>query len=184
MEPRLCLCQYPPSSQYWVDIIQNHQPEPCWIITIVYPCHVMACIVELATLVWNATIGRIFICWCLRRRHILHYSNHGYSDSGYDLQAGWQLNLSALSHLPGRQNCGLRMCRKCRERFPHHRRLAVPTCITVRVWRTCRDACRDCSLETFFEVGGGENVPGIPGECASRNFAYLVRDPYQHHSYQ
>ena len=27
------------------------------------------------------------------------------------------------------------------------------------------------------EVGGGENVPVIPGTCATRNFAYLVRGP-------
>ena len=27
------------------------------------------------------------------------------------------------------------------------------------------------------EIGGGENVPGIPGACATRNFAYMVRDP-------
>ena len=27
-----------------------------------------------------------------------------------------------------------------------------------------------------FEVGGGENVPGIPG--ANRNFTYLARGPY------
>ena len=26
--------------------------------------------------------------------------------------------------------------------------------------------------------GGGDNVPGIPGACATRNFAYLVRGPY------
>ena len=25
--------------------------------------------------------------------------------------------------------------------------------------------------------GGGENVPGIPGACATRNFTYLARDP-------
>ena len=28
-----------------------------------------------------------------------------------------------------------------------------------------------------FEVGGGGNVPGIPGACATRHFAYLVRGP-------
>ena len=28
--------------------------------------------------------------------------------------------------------------------FPRHRGLAIPTCITARAWRTCRDACRDC----------------------------------------
>ena len=29
-----------------------------------------------------------------------------------------------------------------------------------------------------FEVDGGENVPGIPGECASRNITYLARGPW------
>ena len=28
-----------------------------------------------------------------------------------------------------------------------------------------------------FKVDGGENVPGIPGACATRNFTYLVRSP-------
>ena len=37
----------------------------------------------------------------------------------------------------------VRMRRECRERFPYHRRLAIPTSITARAWRTCRDACRD-----------------------------------------
>ena len=37
----------------------------------------------------------------------------------------------------------VRMRWECREGFPHHRRLAIPTCITARVWRTCRDACWD-----------------------------------------
>ena len=27
------------------------------------------------------------------------------------------------------------------------------------------------------KLGGGENVPGIPGACATRNFTYLVRGP-------
>ena len=34
-----------------------------------------------------------------------------------------------------------------------------------------------------FEVGGAENVPGIPGECTTRNFAYLVRGPWQSDSH-
>ena len=37
-------------------------------------------------------------------------------------------------------------------------------------------ACWDRQLAVFF-VGGGENVPGIPGVCATRNFTYLVRGP-------
>ena len=44
----------------------------------------------------------------------------------------------------------------CTERFRHHRGLAIPTCITARAWRTCRDACRDRWLAVSFEVGGGE----------------------------
>ena len=31
---------------------------------------------------------------------------------------------------------------------------------------------------TSFEVGGGENVPGIPCACETRNFTYLVRGPW------
>ena len=40
------------------------------------------------------------------------------------------------------ENCGLRMRRECRERFPRLRGSAIPTCITARALRTCRDACR------------------------------------------
>ena len=42
--------------------------------------------------------------------------------------------------LPDTQNCGLRMCRECRERFPRPRRLAIPACIKARASRACRDA--------------------------------------------
>ena len=72
----------------------------------------------------------------------------------------------------------VRMRRECRERFPRHRRWAIPTCITARASRTCRDACRDRQLAVSFEIGGGENVPGIPGACATCNFTYLVRGPW------
>ena len=62
---------------------------------------------------------------------------------------------------------------ECRECFPRHRGLAIPTYIT------CRDACRDRQQAVSYEVGGGQNVPGIPGACTARNFAYLVRGPSQ-----
>ena len=32
-------------------------------------------------------------------------------------------------------------------------------------------------IAVSFEVGGGKNVPGIPGACATRNFSYLARGP-------
>ena len=76
--------------------------------------------------------------------------------------------------LPDTQNCRLRMRR---ERFPRHRlqmKLLVSdpgmhhgTCDTHVPW--CMPGSRT--------PGGGENVPGIPGACATRNFAYLVRGP-------
>ena len=52
-------------------------------------------------------------------------------------------------------NLRVRMRRKCRERFPRHHRQAIPTCITARASRTCRDACRDRQLTVSFEIGGG-----------------------------
>ena len=75
------------------------------------------------------------------------------------------------------QNCGLCMRRECRERFPRHRLQWKPlvsdpgmhhgTCVTHVPW----------SMTGSLTRGGGESVPGIPGACATRNFAYLVRGP-------
>ena len=66
------------------------------------------------------------------------------------------------------------MRRKCRERFPRHllkgtRRASDPsthhgTCVTHVLW---------CTLGSLTR-GGGQNVTDIPGECATRNFSYLV----------
>ena len=52
--------------------------------------------------------------------------------------------------------------------------LAIPACITARASRTCPDACRDRLTR-----GGGENVPGIPGACATRKVTYLARGPWR-----
>ena len=77
--------------------------------------------------------------------------------------------------IPDTWHYGLCMRRECRERIPRHSGLAIPTCITASAWRICRDVCRDRYLAVSFDVGGGENVPGIPGACATRNFTYLAR---------
>ena len=42
------------------------------------------------------------------------------------------------------------------------------TCVTHVPWCTSGSLTRD----------GGENVPGIPGACATRHFAYLARGPW------
>ena len=69
------------------------------------------------------------------------------------------------------------MRRDCRERFPRDQlqgktQVSDPgmhhgTCVTHVSW---------CMPGSLF-CGGGENVPGIPGACATRNFTYLVRGP-------
>ena len=80
---------------------------------------------------------------------------------------------NAMGLLPDTQNCGLRIRRECRERFPRHRGFAILTYITARAW------CKPGSLTSSFLSSRwrGENVPGIPGACATRNFAHLVRGP-------
>ena len=62
--------------------------------------------------------------------------------------------------------------------FSRHHGLAITTCNTARVWRTCRGACRDRQLAVSFEVCGGENLPDIPGACTTCNFTYLVKIPW------
>ena len=69
------------------------------------------------------------------------------------------------------------MHRECRERFPCHRLQRKPlvsdpgmhhgTCVSHVPW------CMSGSLTR----GGGGNVPGILGACATRNFTYLARGP-------
>ena len=51
-----------------------------------------------------------------------------------------------------------------RERFPRHRLQMKPP-------------VSDPGMPGSLPRGGGENVPGIPGACATRNFMYLVRGP-------
>ena len=87
----------------------------------------------------------------------------------------------SMGLLQDTQNRGLLMCRECWERFPNHRRQRKPivsdpginhgTCVTHVPW---------CMLGSL-NRGGMENVPGIPGACATRNITYLVRGPYNNH---
>ena len=79
---------------------------------------------------------------------------------------------------PDTQNCGLCVRWECRERFPRHRLQRKPPvsdpgmhhgmCVMHVPW--CMSGSLTC--------GGGENIPGIPGACTTRNFAYLVRGPW------
>ena len=63
-----------------------------------------------------------------------HFSTH----SGYQIPKKYNWPMGRM-----RKNNGLRISRECRECFPRHSGLAIPTCITARAWCTCRDACRN-----------------------------------------
>ena len=70
----------------------------------------------------------------------------------------------------------VRMRRECREHFPRvsDRDMHHGTCVTHMPW------CMPESLTSgiFWKSAVGENVPGIPGACTTRNFTYLVRGPW------
>ena len=75
--------------------------------------------------------------------------------------------------IPDTQNCGCACARNAGNVFPAtdfqgNRYLAPPACITARALRMCRDAW------SLTPPDDRENVSGIPGASATRNFAYLV----------
>ena len=53
--------------------------------------------------------------------------------------------------------------------FPRHRGLAIPTCITARAWRTCRDASRDRWLAFPLKSVAGKTFPAIPTHVQPAN---------------
>ena len=77
--------------------------------------------------------------------------------------------------LPGTQDCRLRMRRECRERFPRHRNrlLAIPICITARVWCTCRDVCRDRNPQIY--VSGKRPIEQIVLKGISKSDREMIR---------
>ena len=61
------------------------------------------------------------------------------------------------------------MRREWRERFPRHRGIAIPTCITARAPRTQNvrhaRAVMHAGIAISFEVGGGETFPVFPAQA-------------------
>ena len=100
---------------------------------------------------------------------IIRRSNHNES------WRKWNAESKPMGFFPDTSNFGLRMRRECRERFPRYRLQRKPlvsdpgmhhrTCVTHVPWCMSGSQAR----------GGGGNVPGIPGACATRNFTYLAR---------
>ena len=112
-----------------------------------------------------------FDCHCATKTHVIskQYSDrcwvimrHWHNGHGASIPWSWQRPVW-YGPLARCENCRLRMCRECQERFPRHCGLAILTCITAHAWRTCRDAYRDCYLAASFEVSGGEETfPAFP----------------------
>ena len=67
------------------------------------------------------------------------------------------------------------MRRECRERFPRHWSQMKPLISDPGMHPgTCVTHVPRCMSGSLIS-GGGENVPGIPGASATRNFTYLAR---------
>ena len=71
--------------------------------------------------------------------------------------------------LPDTRICAMCMRRECRERFPRHQHQRKPLVsdhgMHHGTW---------CMSGTLTR-GGGENLPGIPGACATLDFTHLAR---------
>ena len=89
----------------------------------------------------------------------------------------WRRDNRTMGLLPDTWNCRLHMRQEYRELFPRHQcemklRVSDPTkhhgrCVMHVPW----------CMSGLLTRGGGENVPGIPGACTTRNFTYLARCP-------
>ena len=92
-------------------------------------------------------------------------------------QNEYMITMDVLAEL---WNCGWRMLRKCRKRFPQHRLQRKPLVSDSGMHHgKCVTHVPPC-MSGSLTRGGGENVPGIPGAWATRNFAHLVRSPCTH----
>ena len=107
--------------------------------------------------------------WFLCNRHFYHKDPTIFRNSSV-----W----SRMGLLRDTSNYGLRMHRECLGRFSRHRLQRKSLVSALHASRHVRHA------RVVMHVGianprCGENVPGIPGACATRNFPYLVRGPWR-----
>ena len=127
---------------------------------------------------WPLSATRVWGIWSANLNNVIRSEKHIVSTFLIKWKISW-LKPASMRLLPDTQNCGLRVRRESRERFPRHRLQSKPlvsdpgmhhgTCVTHV------PLCMSGSLNR----SGGENVPGVPGACANRNFAYLARGPWR-----
>ena len=70
------------------------------------------------------------------------------------------------------------MHRECRERFPRNRLQRKPLFSDSGMHRGTCGTHVPWYMSGSLTHGSGENVPCIPGECATRNFTYMTRGPW------
>ena len=66
---------------------------------------------------------------------------------------------------------------ECRERFPRHRLQKKTLVSDPGMHHTTCITHVPCCISGSLTRCDGENVPGIPGACATHNFTYLARGP-------
>ena len=70
------------------------------------------------------------------------------------------------------------MRNECRERFPHHRLETKPLISDSGMHHGTHVTHVPRCMSGSLTRGGGGNVPGIPGVCATLNFTYLSIGPW------
>ena len=134
----------------------------------------LKCAIPFPTLYWMSPLKDIAACPLSKQSMFFNFitfywlwiSKEGWSTSRYAMYTMFHLGSERMGLLPDTKNCGLRMRRECRERFPRDRGLAIPTCITARACRTCRDACRDKLTSGFsWSWWRGKTFPAFPAHA-------------------
>ena len=99
---------------------------------------------------------------------IYDWVNNGHVNEDVVPWASYQIRKLQIAHAPGMPGT-FSPTLGVSDPDMHH-----STCVAHVLW------CMPGSLlAVSFEVNGEENVPGIPGTCATRNFAYLIKGPWK-----
>ena len=93
------------------------------------------------------------------------------------MTSSWYTACEGMGLLPDTWNCGLRMFRECRERYPRQRLQKKPLVSDPSMHHGTCDTHVPCCMSGSLNRGGGENFPDIPSARTTRNLTYLARGP-------
>ena len=124
-----------------------------------------------------------YLCFCLIFLQKIIWNNISISTNVFWLRWKAETEFVTMGLLPDTQNCGCACAGNAGNVFP------------VTAGKRSRHASRHvrharavmhagiANLRYPLKSAAGENVPGIPGACATCNFTYLVRGPWNHDGY-